>query len=568
MKLNLYLSLLYIAPFMVACSSNDVQETQKENTFSITADLNEEANGRISYSDDEEKINMNWDTNDAIKIFSGDTFTEINSNGMSIDATDSKKAHFTFSSAPTNGDVIRAFIVKDGQTYNSGTVVSDLSKQDGSLANATAKDILYAQKVYKAGEKDYLYFKHEMAIVKFVLNVQGDFTGTLSNITLSGNNLVNQITVTPNKVNTATLHRFTEENSSEAWNSSADEDAITSSGVKGNIVVPSANVTNGKAVVYLCVYPGSLTDAKISFGLNEASIPYRAFKTYTFDLGAKTVEKAKTYVVNTTLIQAHIPDASYSKDYTVSLGNATYSLATPSADWLTCTQSGSTLTVKAEANATTYPRQASVNLQSATGMTKAIVDLSQYEFSDINGTYTWANYGGKRSPGGTWSGTAYTKPVTFELNDAATQTYKLGKVVADMYAICTYKGNYINIKLGQFVGTKAVNSTTYKYGFVAWAGTAAWSGSFYQSGVNYYSNHSELQTDGTIDFNAYIAVSGYTTSLNFSGRTTGTYPYVNGICCYFYNADATSVSSSSVATGVGTSGADWALMPVNFTRTK
>lgn len=274
MKKNILFAATLIA-LMAGCSSNDqLNDMSNSKVYTLSAGFNE-SDSRVVYTPDNsgtvEKFAVNWETTDGLTLYTAGG--SVGTFGRATVATDKHDATFTGTFSPELSATtdIYAYVNRSKVTMDASTVTTDLSSQDGTLADAALHDILFASVSNfdpTTATSLSLNFAHKMSFLKLVLTFPTTETGTtVSNITLKGTGLYKSVALTT---------------STGALASSAE----------GSITIPSATISSNKATVYVCVYPGTVSSmtAYATVGTNA----------YTFNVQgttAKTLAAQKVYTI-------------------------------------------------------------------------------------------------------------------------------------------------------------------------------------------------------------------------------------------------------------------------------
>lgn len=273
MKKNILLTATILAA-LAGCTSNDQFENVKQGTpVTISAGIQSPADSRVTYESDgatSEGFVVNWESTDGLTAYASSKVGTFSS--PTIDGTDKHKATFTGTFTPdiAAGDVVYAYVNRGSNvTIDASAVTVDLSSQAGTKDDAALRDVMFASGTYQTTGLS-LTFAHKMSFLKLVLTFPDTETGTtVSNITLKGTGLYKSV----------------------AFNTT--NPSMLSASAEGSITIPSATITAHKATVYVCVYPGSLSNvtAYATVGTNA----------YTFAIQgatAKALTAGKTYTIN------------------------------------------------------------------------------------------------------------------------------------------------------------------------------------------------------------------------------------------------------------------------------
>lgn len=489
-KLNYLLAISFLF-VMAACNDTLTETTSKKGAVTISANIPENPDSRVTYVDGESAVAVNWETTDVLNVYAGSISADTKTaSELAVLGTDTHNCKFTFpdlNGSPTATTPLFAYVNRGANvTFDDAGAVATakLGTQSGTLTDAASRDVLFAKGVFGTGHGIALNFAHQMAFVKVVMNISGfspvevtsaaKSSANATNITLSGTGLYNAV-----ELNMA--------------------DCSLKTGTAGNVVASSATVTDGVATAYMAVYPSALTGAKLTFTANG--------KTYEYAVGDRTLAADKMYTLNLTLVTQHITDAAWSEETIAPLATGdTFAINTEASSWLTASSSNGVLKPSATANTDAFPRGGVITVTSSTGRTKAIVDIAQYEISDFDGDEWY--YG--------------TTPCIFTvLKD--TEGKPTGSMrIAGLYTddsgvyelVTTLKDNYFSLPfqmMRTYKSTGEVDKTTYTYNGSTYYLGACGYGPHETGGGNYYVE--ATATDYYLS--ARVAITGYTVSLSF-----------------------------------------------------
>lgn len=276
MKNTILFSALAVMLF-AGCSSRELLGGAGDGkSFYLSATIDEAASSRVTLADNGGSpagFNVTWEQSDQIKAYTkadnGGTFSVASLN------TNAHQAVFqgSFTNEPAANTAAYAYVARPGVAIDGSTVKVDLSNQDGTVDGAAKYDIIYASGTYKptASTPLALSFGHKMSFLKMELTFPTtETTTTITNVTLRGAGLYRSVS----------LNAF---------------DATLASSTVGNISISQTTMTNHKATVYACVYPGNVS--------NIIAYATVGSKVYVFNIqgsAVKTLAASKLYTVSRT----------------------------------------------------------------------------------------------------------------------------------------------------------------------------------------------------------------------------------------------------------------------------
>lgn len=288
MKTKLYLFMAALIGIAAGCSTDEteVPATQGQ-TVVISAVNNVEDNGpqtRASYekldNGDLESVNVKWTPDDKVKVFAGTEKNLADFTVREINANDAHKATIegTLPTALTAETKMAAYVENSNVALvdDNKHVEVDFSSQKGTFDDAMSRSLLFATATYDPttdkGVK--MNFAYKTSFMKMTLHFGSGVSGTAS-LRLTGTNIL-----------------------SLAWiNSIYNGGGGTNKKVDGAITVPEASITDGKAVVYIALYPQDISNVKLQAQLDNGDL-------YSFDVtngdAAKKLQSGKLYQLSRT----------------------------------------------------------------------------------------------------------------------------------------------------------------------------------------------------------------------------------------------------------------------------
>lgn len=276
MKAKHYLFMAALLGLAAGCSTDETDApTSQGQHIVISAVNNVEDNGtqtRASYEKQDngelESVNVKWVTNDKVKVFAGTETNLADFTIKEIDATDAHKATIegTLPTALTASTKMAAYVENTNVslTDDNKFVKIDFSSQTGSFDDAMSRSLLFATTTYdpatdKGAKMD---FSYKTSFMKMTLNFGSGVSGTAS-LRLTGTNILSLASV--NSINN-------------------DGGDTTHEKVEGAITVPETTITDGKAVVYIALYPQDISNVKVQAQLDNGDL-------YNFDVTSGTATK-------------------------------------------------------------------------------------------------------------------------------------------------------------------------------------------------------------------------------------------------------------------------------------
>lgn len=237
------------------------------------------AETRTIYSNADGKYTTKWDKdNDVVTIFAGNT---TNVGTFTVASVDDNEGH----SATLTGKITTGLSEKTDVTgyihnsninaVNSNGVVSadgigtqiqvDYSEQEGTFADATSRTVLFGKGTYDPSNADKLDMKFDYltSIFKLTLDFNDPAISSTASLCMTGDNVL----------------------STSRVNTTGKNAGSTNFKKSLSITVPSAKVENGKAEVYLALYPQTIQNVKLIATLEDGTL-------YDFD-----ISKGKSAVI-------------------------------------------------------------------------------------------------------------------------------------------------------------------------------------------------------------------------------------------------------------------------------
>lgn len=288
MKTKLYLFMAALIGIAAGCSTDEteVPATQGQ-TVVISAVNNVEDNGpqtRASYekqdNGDLESVNVKWTPDDKVKVFAGTEKNLADFTVKEINANDAHKATIegTLPKALTAKTKMAAYVENSNVALvdDNKHVEVDFSSQKGTFDDAMSRSLLFATATYDptADKGVKMNFAYKTSFMKMTLHFRSGISGTAS-LRLTGTNIL-----------------------SLAWiNSIYNGGGGTNKKVEGAITVPEASITDGKAVVYIALYPQEISNVKLQAQLSNGDL-------YSFDVtngdADKKLQSGKLYQLSRT----------------------------------------------------------------------------------------------------------------------------------------------------------------------------------------------------------------------------------------------------------------------------
>lgn len=166
---------------LAACSTEDLMTTGRNGEISASFD---NADSRVDYTyatytesgTAKQKLAVKWAAGDKIDIYAGSVSSATKGTFTLSSGAGTQSAKFaggTLQGTLTSGTTpLYAIVEKSGVTVDetNSAITTSLTSQDGTLANAASKDVLFATSTYNSTANS-LTFAHKMAILKLNLNL-------------------------------------------------------------------------------------------------------------------------------------------------------------------------------------------------------------------------------------------------------------------------------------------------------------------------------------------------------------------------------------------------------------
>lgn len=304
MKLTNKLNSLLVAPLAIAlfaaCSTDDnLSDGGVQSQRLVIHATSEAGDGtRTDYSDADGKYTAKWNTNDVVTIFAGIkdkngkfTVSKINdAECHSADLTGEISGNLT-----AKTDVTGYIHNSNVKAVNSGVVADDgvgtqlqvdYSEQDGTFADAMSRNVLFGKGTYdpvKGNELD-MKFEYLTTFLKLTLDFPDNTLNSPASLLITGDNLLSM-----SRVNTT--------------GNNAGKTNFTNG---GTITIPSVNITDGKAVVYVALYARELSNVNLCALFEDGS-------AYNFDISnsvAANLKPGVIYDIQRTGVKANMAEAN------------------------------------------------------------------------------------------------------------------------------------------------------------------------------------------------------------------------------------------------------------------
>ena len=293
-----YLTLMAAGLLLAACNSDDILEDTptpapqpSESTIQVPVRITADGGGstaskarKVAGTDTGSELTFVWESTDGIDVFAGAqgmTRTVFSSPATGVGTRSAEFSGTLNYNAADNGDLaltddtpLYSYITNGNVTYNASdrTVTMDLSEQTGTLNDALAHTLFWAESTYNGGDIHFTY-QNQMTVMKFnIANVGG----------LSG---------------TGTVTFMAEEGMPNSVTCSAKTGAVTP-GTGKQVKATAVTFANGEATVYLAIVPNAaqaITKAEVRIDLND-HVYYQKFKNQSIPAG--TLEGGYLYPQN------------------------------------------------------------------------------------------------------------------------------------------------------------------------------------------------------------------------------------------------------------------------------
>lgn len=299
MNIKNKLSSLMYAPLalalLAACSSDDVVENNQPatqgQTLTINATTGSEDGTRVSF--DESTYATKWETSDKVYIYAGGTDKVGEFTVKSITNDHNAVLTGTISGELSTTTNITGYIYNTKvNTSDNGSAAAvtnfgkhidvDYSEQKGTWEDAMSRCVLFGQGTYDPNSKDQsvdMTFEYKTTFLKLILNFGDESINTTATMCLTGDNMVSN-----SRINTI---------GTNAGKTNYAKDLF--------INIKEVAITNGKATVYVAMYPRDLNNVYLQATLKNNDV-------YDFNISnnaAKAVALAsgKVYTIERTGIK-------------------------------------------------------------------------------------------------------------------------------------------------------------------------------------------------------------------------------------------------------------------------
>lgn len=304
MKLTNKLNSLLVAPLAIAlfaaCSTDDnLSDGGVQSQRLVIHATSEAGDGtRTDYSDADGKYTAKWNTNDVVTIFAGikdknGKFTVSNINDAechSADLTGEISGNLTAKTEVTgyiHNTNVKA--VNNGVVAENGVGTQlqvDYSEQKGTFTDAMSRNVLFGKGTYdpaKGNELD-MKFEYLTTFLKLTLDFPDNTLNSKASLLITGDNLLSM-----SRVNTT--------------GNNAGKTNFTNG---GTITIPSVNITDGKAVVYVALYARELSNVNLCALFEDGS-------AYNFNISnsvAASLKPGIIYDIQRTGVKADMAEAT------------------------------------------------------------------------------------------------------------------------------------------------------------------------------------------------------------------------------------------------------------------
>jgi len=179
--------LMSLAILNTACTQEELAASGKAGNFEATATLPGNAGTRVAFTEaaDGSKITPAWESGDQIYVMQADapaTNASLTIAGVPAAGED---ATFGGSFAPASGKKLQAFYgctVKTDEENVPYLFTEGIENQDGTLASAAKKAVMYAETTYTEGTVPHFAFKNICSILKLVVTLPDDVTKKITSV--------------------------------------------------------------------------------------------------------------------------------------------------------------------------------------------------------------------------------------------------------------------------------------------------------------------------------------------------------------------------------------------------
>lgn len=303
MKLTNKLNSLLVAPLAIAlfaaCSTDDnLSDGGVQSQRLVIHATSEAGDGtRTDYSDADGKYTAKWNTNDVVTIFAG---IKDKNGKFTVSKINDAECHSADLAGEISGNLtaktdVTGYIHNSNvKAVNSGVVADDgvgtqlqvdYSEQDGTFADAMSRNVLFGKGTYdpvKGNELD-MKFEYLTTFLKLTLDFPDNTLNSKASLLITGDNLLSM-----SRVNTT--------------GNNAGNTNFTNG---GTITIPSVNITDGKAVVYVALYARELSNVNLCALFEDGS-------AYNFNISnsvAASLKPGIIYDIQRTGVKADMAEA-------------------------------------------------------------------------------------------------------------------------------------------------------------------------------------------------------------------------------------------------------------------
>lgn len=213
-----------------------------------------------------------WTTGDKLTVWTGNISADTKATDFTCAAGGSAAGSFTsnlkFNAAPSSSTTLTAYAQSPALTVDdaAGTITLDLTEQDGTLANVQNYDLMWGNTTYDTKS---IAFGHKVAFLKYNLDLGAASANKTATIELSGSTMYSTVTF------------------------NASDGTEKSKLIKQITVNDVAVDAEGKASVYVALYPGTYKDAQAWVTMSDGKQCPVAIGN-----GAFTLEAGKVYTAS------------------------------------------------------------------------------------------------------------------------------------------------------------------------------------------------------------------------------------------------------------------------------
>ena len=272
MNLKHYLTLMaapVVAGLLGACASDDVSDENVPQTQGQTLTINASNEGNnggatrtiygLETGGNYEVITAKWDkANDKVVVFGSSNATNKAMFSVKDLSTDGTAATLegTLPTALNDGDMVNAYIVNDDVvSVNSDAQLEvDYSEQDGTWQDAVKHSLLYGSATYSSADGNVIpemKFAYKTAFFKLTLDFNDASINSKASLCMTGDKLLSL-----SRINTV-------------YNKGGGTNKVVDG---GSINIPNATIENGKATIYIALYPQVISNVRIQAQLENGKI--------------------------------------------------------------------------------------------------------------------------------------------------------------------------------------------------------------------------------------------------------------------------------------------------------